>query len=83
MWTIFRPTPPNVERRRDGRRVTEHSVDRALTTRAILDEETAGRHHSDTTYPPEQPSWSMKLGPSRHRISPGWHAWPSRNIGGS
>jgi hypothetical protein len=36
---ISRPTPTGVELRRDGRPVTEPTVDRTLTTRSILDEE--------------------------------------------
>lgn len=36
---ISRPIPAAVEQRRDGRPVTEPAVDRALTTRTILDEE--------------------------------------------
>ena len=36
---ISRPTPTGVELRRDGRPVAEPAVDRALTTRTILDEE--------------------------------------------
>jgi conjugative relaxase-like TrwC/TraI family protein len=36
---ISRPVPDGVARRRDGRPITEAAVDRALTTRSILDEE--------------------------------------------
>ncbi|MEX0797587.1 MAG: MobF family relaxase, partial [Acidimicrobiia bacterium] len=36
---IGRPIPPATPLRRDGRPITEAAVDRALTTRAILDEE--------------------------------------------
>jgi conjugative relaxase-like TrwC/TraI family protein len=36
---ISRPVPAGVPLRRDGRPITEAAVDRALTTRAILDEE--------------------------------------------
>jgi conjugative relaxase-like TrwC/TraI family protein len=36
---ISRPIPAGVERRRDGRPITEPAVDRKLTTRSILDEE--------------------------------------------
>lgn len=36
---ISRPIPAGVELRRDGRPVTEPAVDRALTTRSILEEE--------------------------------------------
>lgn len=36
---ISRPIPAGVRLRRDGRPITESAVDRALTTRAILDEE--------------------------------------------
>ena len=36
---ISRPIPPGAKLRRDGRPITESAVDRAFTTRAILDEE--------------------------------------------
>ena len=36
---ISRPVPAGVERRRDGRPVTEAAIDRALTTGAILEQE--------------------------------------------
>jgi conjugative relaxase-like TrwC/TraI family protein len=56
---ISHPTPAGVELRRDGRPVTEPAVDRALTTRSILEEEEGlvgwAHHrkttHQDTSYP--------------------------------
>ena len=51
---ISRPTPAAVSLRRDGRPISESVVDRALTTRPILDEEErlmewAERRHADDT----------------------------------
>ncbi|HUF94660.1 MAG TPA: MobF family relaxase [Acidimicrobiia bacterium] len=48
---ISRPIPPATPLRRDGRPITEAAVDRALTTRAILEEEeeliTRAQHRKD------------------------------------
>jgi conjugative relaxase-like TrwC/TraI family protein len=53
---ISRPVPPGVSLRRDGRPISEAAVERALTTRAILDEEEQllvwahGRQSLDATH---------------------------------
>ena len=57
---ISRPIPAGVELRRDGRPVTEPAVDRALTTRSILDEEeglVAWAHHRNTTHQGRSYPW--------------------------
>jgi len=57
---ISRPIPAGVELRRDGRPVTEPAVDRALTTRSILDEEeglVGWAHHRNTTHQGRSYPW--------------------------
>ncbi|HEU4319882.1 MAG TPA: MobF family relaxase [Acidimicrobiia bacterium] len=57
---ISRPIAAGVELRRDGRPVTESAVDRALTTRSILDEEeglVAWAHHRTTIQPDMSYPW--------------------------
>ncbi|HJQ77616.1 MAG TPA: MobF family relaxase [Acidimicrobiia bacterium] len=57
---ISGPIPGGVELRRDGRPVTEPAVDRALTTRSILEEEeglVAWAHDRMTTQPDTSRPW--------------------------
>ncbi|MCH7846032.1 MAG: relaxase domain-containing protein [Acidobacteria bacterium] len=58
---VSRPAPARVPLRRDGRPISEAAVDRALTTRAILDEEEqlliwAQRRHDPDPSPSQAPS---------------------------
>ena len=54
---LARPAPAAVERRRDGRPITEAAVDRALTTQAILDQEEGLVAWAERRTDPESHPW--------------------------
>jgi len=65
---ISRPVPVHVSLRRDGRPITEAAVDRALTTRSILDEEERLIEWADRRQAGERDS--VRLPTSRTDLAP-------------